>query len=61
MLKTNLNPDDPRQVLPLASGDPSHFPSFFTSPSAEVAIVDALQSRQFNCYGSSNGLFAARK
>ncbi|CAO2814481.1 unnamed protein product [Amaranthus hypochondriacus] len=61
MLKTNLNPDDPRQVLPLAHGDPSQFPSFFTSPSAVVAIVDALRSRQFNCYASSNGVFAARK
>ncbi|XP_010666078.2 probable aminotransferase TAT2 isoform X2 [Beta vulgaris subsp. vulgaris] len=61
MLMENLNPDDQRQVLRLGHGDPSSFPCFYTSPAAEDAIVDALRSRQFNCYSSTVGILPARK
>lgn len=61
MLMDNLNPDDNRLLLRLGHGDPSHFPCFYTTPSAEYAVVDALRSRQFNCYSSSVGILPARQ
>ncbi|XP_021733335.1 tyrosine aminotransferase-like [Chenopodium quinoa] len=60
-LMKNLNPSDNRQILRLGHGDPSHFPCFYTSPFAEDAVVDALRSRQFNCYSSTAGILPARK
>lgn len=61
LLMENLNPDDERQVLALGHGDPSHFPSFRTSPLAVDAVVNALRSFRFNCYGSTVGILPARK
>lgn len=59
-LMKNLNPDDPRQFLRLGNGDPSLYPCFRTTPIAEEAIVDAVRSRQFNCYSTSVGIPPAR-
>ncbi|XP_021295337.1 tyrosine aminotransferase-like [Herrania umbratica] len=61
MLMGNLNKDDSRPVIPLGHGDPSHFPSFRTSPAAEDAIVDALRSAKYNCYAPTVGILAARR
>ncbi|EOX99489.1 hypothetical protein QUC31_014626 [Theobroma cacao] len=61
MLMGNLNEDDSRPVIPLGHGDPSHFPSFRTSPAAEDAIVDALRSAKYNCYAPTVGILPARR
>ncbi|CAI9089341.1 OLC1v1023903C1 [Oldenlandia corymbosa var. corymbosa] len=61
MLMENLNPDDPRTVIPLGHGDPSAFPSFRTAPEAEKAVSDALSSAKYNGYASTVGILPARK
>ncbi|CAO2814484.1 unnamed protein product [Amaranthus hypochondriacus] len=60
-LMKNVDPDDPREVLLFGQADPSIFPSFITSPSAEDAIIHAFRSRHFNSYSSSLGIPPARK
>ncbi|XP_048127035.1 probable aminotransferase TAT2 [Rhodamnia argentea] len=60
-LMDNLNKDDDRVVVPLGHGDPSHFPCFRTTPVAEDAIVDAIRSAKFNCYGPTVGILPARR
>ncbi|XP_048127033.1 probable aminotransferase TAT2 [Rhodamnia argentea] len=60
-LMDNLNKDDDRVVVPLGHGDPSHFPCFRTTPVAEDAIVDAVRSAKFNCYGPTVGILPARR
>ena len=61
LLMANLNPNDEREFLPLAHGDPSIFPSFCTSPVAVDAVVDAFRSGRCNCYAPAVGLLPARK
>ncbi|XP_048127034.1 probable aminotransferase TAT2 [Rhodamnia argentea] len=60
-LMDNLNKDDDRIMVPLGHGDPSHFPCFRTTPVAEDAIVDAVRSAKFNCYGPTIGILPARR
>ncbi|XP_010052202.2 probable aminotransferase TAT2 [Eucalyptus grandis] len=60
-LMANLNADDGRTVVPLGHGDPSSFPCFRTAPAAEDAIVEALRSGKFNCYGPTVGILPARR
>ncbi|XP_050382482.1 probable aminotransferase TAT2 [Argentina anserina] len=57
----NLNKDDQRQIIPLGNGDPSAFPCFRTTLSAEDAIVDSVRSGKFNCYSPSVGILQARR
>ncbi|XWS54149.1 hypothetical protein CRYUN_Cryun10bG0064200 [Craigia yunnanensis] len=61
MLMGNLNKDDSRPVIPLGHGDPSHFPSFATTPAAADAIVDALRQGKYNCYAPTVGILPARR
>ncbi|KAL3754655.1 hypothetical protein ACJRO7_001845 [Eucalyptus globulus] len=60
-LMANLNADDGRTVVPLGHGDPSSFPCFRTAPAAEDAVVEALRSGKFNCYGPTVGILPARR
>ncbi|GKB66845.1 probable aminotransferase TAT2 [Tanacetum coccineum] len=60
-VKTNLNPSDPRPVIPLSIGDPSLFPCFRTTQVAEDAVVDALRSAKFNGYAPKGGVLQARR
>ncbi|XP_004303107.1 PREDICTED: S-alkyl-thiohydroximate lyase SUR1-like [Fragaria vesca subsp. vesca] len=57
----NLNKDDQRPIIPLGHGDPSAFPCFRTSLSAEDAIVDSVRSGKFNCYSPAVGILPARR
>ncbi|TYG80496.1 hypothetical protein ES288_D02G220800v1 [Gossypium darwinii] len=57
----NINQDNSSVVVPLGHGDPSHFPSFRTTPAAEDAIVDALRSAKHNCYATTVGILPARR
>ncbi|XP_031250360.1 nicotianamine aminotransferase 1-like [Pistacia vera] len=57
----NLNQDDERSFVHLGHGDPSAYPCFRTTPSAEDAIVSALRSAQFNCYPPAAGIPPARR
>ncbi|XVF66788.1 hypothetical protein PTKIN_Ptkin10aG0066200 [Pterospermum kingtungense] len=62
MLMGNINKDDDsKAVIPLGHGDPSHFPSFKTSPAAVDAILDAVGSGKYNCYGPTVGILSARR
>ncbi|XP_062007654.1 nicotianamine aminotransferase 1-like [Rosa rugosa] len=61
MIMQNLNKDDQRSIIPLGHGDPSAFPCFRTSISAEDAIVDSVRSGKFNCYSPSVGILPARR
>ncbi|XVF44322.1 hypothetical protein PTKIN_Ptkin02bG0111000 [Pterospermum kingtungense] len=61
MLMQALNKQDSRPVIPLGHGDPSHFPSFRTSPAAVSAIIDSLRSAKYNCYAPAVGLLPARR
>ncbi|CAI9089339.1 OLC1v1023900C3 [Oldenlandia corymbosa var. corymbosa] len=61
MVVGNLNPDDPRTVIPLGHGDPSPFPSFRTAAEAENSVSEALYSAKFNGYASTVGILPARK
>ncbi|OWM91065.1 probable aminotransferase TAT2 [Punica granatum] len=61
MLKDNLSKDDPRTVIPLGHGDPSAFPCFRTTSTAEDAIVDSVRSAKFNGYSSTVGILPARR
>ncbi|KAK1301745.1 S-alkyl-thiohydroximate lyase SUR1 [Acorus calamus] len=40
--------------IPLGHGDPSVFPCFRTTTDAEDAIVSAVRSAKFNCYGPTS-------
>ncbi|KAK3184083.1 hypothetical protein Dsin_031369 [Dipteronia sinensis] len=60
-LKENLNQNDTRPTIPLATGDPSSFPSFQTTSVAEDAIVDAVKSAKFNHYSPNVGILPARR
>nr|XP_043610122.1 tyrosine aminotransferase-like [Erigeron canadensis] len=60
MLLSKLNQSDPRNVIPLGHGDPSAFPCFRTSQSAQDAIVDSLCSAKFNGYSPTVGILPAR-
>ncbi|GMJ13072.1 Tyr Aminotransferase 2 [Hibiscus trionum] len=61
LIRSNINKDNSSPVVPLGSGDPSHFPSFRTTPVAEDAIVDALRSGKHNCYAPTVGILPARR
>ncbi|VFQ92855.1 unnamed protein product [Cuscuta campestris] len=60
-LMKNLDPVDPRPVIPLGHGDPSPFPSFRTTAQAETAVSDAVYSANFNGYAHASGLLPARQ
>nr|XP_043612653.1 tyrosine aminotransferase-like isoform X2 [Erigeron canadensis] len=60
MLLAKLNQSDPRNVIPLGHGDPSAFPCFRTSQSAQDAIVDSLRSAKYNGYSPTVGILPAR-
>lgn len=60
-LLDNINKDDDRPTIPLGHGDPSPFPSFRTSTSAEDAVIDAVRSGHFNSYAPTVGLLPARR
>lgn len=51
----------PRPVLMLGGGDPTASACFRTAPEAEVAIVDALLSRNYNGYSPTVGVLPARR
>ncbi|KAK8568512.1 hypothetical protein V6N12_007061 [Hibiscus sabdariffa] len=57
----NLSTDDPRPIIPLDSGDPSQFPCFRTSTTAEEAIVEALRSTKHNGYAPATSVPSARR
>ncbi|EEF44386.1 nicotianamine aminotransferase 1 [Ricinus communis] len=61
LLTENINKEDKRPIIPFSHGDPAAFPSFRTSLKAESAVVDALQSAQFNTYSSCIGILPARR
>ncbi|GJV49574.1 tyrosine/nicotianamine aminotransferase, pyridoxal phosphate-dependent transferase [Tanacetum coccineum] len=50
-----------KQLIQLGYGDPSTHPSFRTSTIVEDALVEAIQSAQFNCYAPSVGINPARR
>ncbi|XP_050206566.1 nicotianamine aminotransferase 1-like [Mercurialis annua] len=61
-LRESLNEEDERIVIPLGHGDPSGFPSFFTTSVAEDAIIDALKSKKYNGYVTTGvGIPPARR
>nr|XP_043612655.1 tyrosine aminotransferase-like isoform X2 [Erigeron canadensis] len=60
MLLSKLNQSDTRNVIPLGHGDPSAFPCFRTSQSAQDAIVGSLRSAKFNGYSPTAGILPAR-
>ncbi|KAF8413832.1 hypothetical protein HHK36_001826 [Tetracentron sinense] len=61
-LMQNIDAGDERPTIPLGHGDPSAFPCFRTSLSAEDAIVDALRSADFNSYSPTTaGISPARR
>lgn len=57
----HVNKDDDRPTVPLGHGDPSAFPSFRTTGTAEDAIVDALRTANYNCYAPTVGVLPARR
>ncbi|XP_039014666.1 tyrosine aminotransferase-like [Hibiscus syriacus] len=61
MLIRNLSTDDPRPTTPLGNGDPSRFPGFKTSTTAEEAIVDAVHSAKYNGYAPIAGVPSTRR
>ncbi|KAE8698455.1 Detected protein of unknown function [Hibiscus syriacus] len=61
MLIGNLSTDDPRPIVPLGKGDPSQFPCFRPSKTAEEAVVDAFHSAKYNGYASTAGVPSARR
>ncbi|XP_050206565.1 tyrosine aminotransferase-like [Mercurialis annua] len=61
VLTDNLNGEDERRVIPLGHGDPSAFPSFLTTSVARDAIVDALNSNEYNGYAAAVGIPPARR
>ncbi|KAL4302231.1 hypothetical protein GQ457_10G018220 [Hibiscus cannabinus] len=61
MLIGNFSTDDPRPIIPLGNGDPSQFPCFRTSTTAEEAIVDSLHSTKHNGYAPAVGVPSARR
>ncbi|XP_026437443.1 probable aminotransferase TAT2 [Papaver somniferum] len=60
-LMDSRNPEDERQTITLAHGDPSAFPCFRTTQIAEDAIVDSLRSAKFNGYSPTVGILPARR
>ncbi|XP_022970833.1 tyrosine aminotransferase-like [Cucurbita maxima] len=61
LISTYLNTDDHRPVIAFGRADPSSYPSFRTSSSIVEALVDAVQSRNFNSYPSTQGVLSARR
>ncbi|XP_074270238.1 nicotianamine aminotransferase 1-like [Silene latifolia] len=61
MIMVTMNPNDKRSMLALGHGDPSIFPCFRTCRNAEDAVVEAIQSGNFNSYATATGLLPARK
>ncbi|KAJ1690778.1 hypothetical protein LUZ63_014933 [Rhynchospora breviuscula] len=57
----NVDERGPRLMVPLGHGDPSVFPSFRITTSAEDAIVESLRSAEHNHYPPSVGLLSARR
>ncbi|XP_078176735.1 nicotianamine aminotransferase 1-like isoform X1 [Carex rostrata] len=57
----NVDERGPQPLVPLGHGDPSVFPSFRISTSAEDAIVESLRSAQHNHYPPTVGLLSARR
>lgn len=60
-LTKNINQEDQRPLITLASNDPSVFTYFQTTSFAADAIVDAVRSFQFNGYCPSAGVASARR
>ncbi|XP_043701446.1 nicotianamine aminotransferase 1-like [Telopea speciosissima] len=60
-LNEAIDATDTRPTIHLGHGDPSHYPSFRTTPVAEDAIVDAVRSAKFNCYAPAVGILPARR
>ncbi|KAJ0052418.1 hypothetical protein Pint_02312 [Pistacia integerrima] len=60
-LTENIDQNDSRPTIPLGHGDPSVFPSFRTANVVEDAIIDAVRSTKFNCYGPFFGILPARR
>ncbi|KAL5998866.1 hypothetical protein ACLOJK_009814 [Asimina triloba] len=48
-------------TIHLGLGDPSVFPCFRASVDAEDAVVSALRSAHYNCYGPLGGILQARR
>ncbi|CAA7410183.1 unnamed protein product [Spirodela intermedia] len=61
LLRSNIDRSDARPVIPLGHGDPSSFPSFRTTAVAEAAVVSAVRSGDYNCYGGSRNLVPSRR
>nr|XP_043639800.1 probable aminotransferase TAT2 [Erigeron canadensis] len=61
VVKTNLNQNDERALIPLSYGDPSAFSCFRTAQVAEDAVVEALASAKCNAYAPKGGIVQARR
>lgn len=61
MLMDNLNPNDPRPLIPIGNGDPSLFPCFKPAAGAQDAILNTFQSGNHNFYPPPPGIPPARK
>lgn len=57
----HVREDDSRPVVAFGNGDPSMFQCFRTTPVAEDAIIEALQTSKYNGYSSSVGILPARR
>ncbi|MCL7038836.1 hypothetical protein MKW94_002219 [Papaver nudicaule] len=60
-LKSNLNVNDGRPIIPLGRGDPSPFPCFRTTHVVDDALNTAIQSAKFNSYPPPGGIPSARR
>ncbi|KDP45860.1 hypothetical protein JCGZ_15304 [Jatropha curcas] len=61
LLMENIDEKDKRSVISLGMGDPSAYSCFHTTPIAQEAVVDALQSDKFNGYAPTVGLPQTRR
>ncbi|PSS05692.1 Tyrosine aminotransferase [Actinidia chinensis var. chinensis] len=61
LLKHLSDSGDDRPVISLGRGDPSASPCFRTTPVAEDAVVEALQSSDFNSCAPDFGILPARR
>ncbi|MCD9641249.1 hypothetical protein HAX54_027338 [Datura stramonium] len=62
-LNENINKNDTTttSVIPLSHGDPSGFPSYRTTKLSEEALLDALQSGQYNGYPQNSSILQATR
>ncbi|KAF3442472.1 hypothetical protein FNV43_RR16388 [Rhamnella rubrinervis] len=61
LLMENIDESDKRRVISLGIGDPTVYSCFHLPKVAEYAVVDALQSENFNGYAPTVGLPQTRR